>query len=238
MESSLKFPGGQGETGEKIRKLRTNAGLTLRDVSGATGLAVSTLSKIEKGRMSLSFDKLTLIARALDVDIAEVLNAELGGSVSAAPGGGGRRVVERSGDGQLVETHSYKQFYMANELLRKRFTPIVVEICARSLDEFTAEFGDLIRHPGEEYTYVLEGELEFHSELYSPTRLRPGDSIYFDSDMGHAYVRVSAGPCRIVCVCAGRGKDESLIEKFTSVSEKAATARVPARTRKGRSRAA
>src|SRR3569832_1506538 len=84
MEKSLKFPGGQGETGEKIRKLRMHAGLTLSNVSGATGLAVSTLSKIEKGRMSLSFDKLTLIARALDVDIAEVLNAELGAGMAAA----------------------------------------------------------------------------------------------------------------------------------------------------------
>jgi hypothetical protein len=109
---------------------------------------------------------------------------------------------------------------MATELLHKRFTPIIVEICARSLDEFIGEFGALIRHAGEEYTYVVEGELDFHSELYAPVRLRPGDSIYFDSDMGHAYVRASAGPCRIVCVCAARGKDDSLIEKFVSVSEK------------------
>lgn len=235
MEKSLRLRAGQGETGDKIRQLRTRAGLTLKDVSGATGLAVSTLSKIEKGRMSLSFDKLTLISRALDLDIAEVLNTQLGAD-SGAAGGAGRRVVERAGEGKRVETHSYKQFYMATELLHKRFTPIVVEITARSLPEFIAEFGALIRHQGEEYTYVVEGELEFHSELYAPVRLGPGDSIYFDSDMGHAYIRVSSGPCRVVCVCAGRGKDENLIQRFTSVSEKSAPV-IESRARKANSRA-
>jgi transcriptional regulator with XRE-family HTH domain len=223
MEKTLNPKGSQGEAGEKIRKLRARAGFTLKDVSAATGLAVSTLSKIEKGRMSLSFDKLTLISRALDVDIAEVLNAELGAEPRAGSGVG-RRVVERAGEGRRVETHSYKQFYMATELLHKRFTPIVVEICSRSLDEFIAEFGALIRHPGEEYTFVVEGELEFHSELYAPVRLRAGDSIYFDSDMGHAYLRASQGPCRIVCVCAGRGKDDSLIQKFAGLSERSQAA--------------
>jgi transcriptional regulator with XRE-family HTH domain len=232
MEKSSTRPDPVGAPGETIRNVRKHAGLTLSDVSTATGLAVSTLSKIEKGRMSLSFDKLTLISRALHVDIAELLNSAQG-SGPASMGAAGRRVVQRAGDGQLVETKSYKQFYMATELLHKRFTPIVVEICSRSLDEFMAEFGALIRHPGEEYTYVIEGELEFHSELYAPARLRKGDSIYFDSDMGHAYICASAAPCRIVCVCAARGNDESLIQKFTTVSERHA-APAPSARKRGR----
>jgi mannose-6-phosphate isomerase-like protein (cupin superfamily) len=89
-------------------------------------------------------------------------------------------------------------------------TPILVEIRARTLDEFIAEFGGLISHPGEEFTYVLEGELDFHSELYAPVRLRAGDSIYFDSEMGHAYLKATPERCRLLCSCTPRGPDDEV----------------------------
>lgn len=229
MEKPVSRVTGEAAPGEAIRTRRKQAGLTLSDVSAATGLAVSTLSKIEMGRVSLSFDKLTLISRALKLDIAELLNSAPGGR-SAQSGGHGRRVIQRAGEGMLVETRAYRQVYMATELLHKRFTPIVVEICVRTLAEFMAEFGSLIRHAGEEFTYVIEGELEFHSEIYAPVRLQAGDSIYFDSEMGHAYIKVSPGPCRVVCTCAPRGREDTVIEQFVTVSEKsAASAHKPSR---------
>ena len=175
------------------------------------------------GQVSLSFDKLTLISRALNLDIAEVLNSASHGRAPQL-GGQGRRVIQRAGEGMLVETRAYKQHFMATELLHKRFTPILVEICATTLDEFIAEFGALIRHPGEEFTYVLEGELDFHSELYAPVRLRAGDSIYFDSDMGHAYIKASPQTCRIACTCAPRGREDTVIEQFVTASGKSAAA--------------
>ena len=81
---------------------------------------------------------------------------------------------------------------------------------AGTLDEFVAEFGGLIRHPGEEFSYVLEGELDFHSELYAPVRLRAGDSIYFDSEMGHAYLKATVQRCTLLCSCAPRGPDDAV----------------------------
>jgi quercetin dioxygenase-like cupin family protein len=65
----------------------------------------------------------------------------------------------------------------------------------------------MIRHSGEEFAYVLEGEIEFHTEFYAPVRLKPGESVYFDSGMGHAYLAASDGPCRILSVCTG-GSDQ------------------------------
>ena len=46
----------------------------------------------------------------------------------------------------------------------------------------------LVRHPGEEYIYILEGPVEIHTEFYEPVVLQAGESIYIDSTMGHAYV--------------------------------------------------
>jgi quercetin dioxygenase-like cupin family protein len=72
------------------------------------------------------------------------------------------------------------------------------------------EFGELIRHSGEEFTLVLEGSVEFHCELYAPLLMRKGDSIFFDSSMGHAYLAAEAGPCRVVSICSG--PESQLIE--------------------------
>ena len=50
------------------------------------------------------------------------------------------------------------------------------------------EFGALIRHPGEEFVYVAEGQLIVHTEFYDPVTLHAGEGIYIDSNMGHGYI--------------------------------------------------
>ncbi|WP_457421343.1 helix-turn-helix domain-containing protein [Roseateles sp. P5_E7] len=207
--------------GEHIRSVRKRLGLTLSQVGERTGMAVSTLSKLEKGNVSLSYDKLMLLSRGLGVDMAELLHDTQG--ARPAPSGGGRRVVHRAGDGQVVDTLSYKQSYLASELLNKRFTPLIVEVRARTLEEFKAEFGDLIRHPGEEFAFVIEGEVAFHSELYAPVLLKTGDSIFFDSEMGHAYLKASDAPCRLVATCAPRnGHGDVMTHHFVEASQRLA----------------
>jgi transcriptional regulator with XRE-family HTH domain len=208
--------------GEQIRTVRKRLGLTLSQVGERTGLAVSTLSKLEKGNVSLSYDKLMLLSRGLGVDMAELLLDAQG--ARPAPTGGGRRVLHRAGDGQVVDTHSYKQTYLASELLNKRFTPLIAEVRARTLEEFKAEFGDLIRHPGEEFAYVIEGEVAFHSELYAPVILKPGDSIFFDSEMGHAYLKASEGTCRLVATCAPRNAHDDMAQHFLEASQRLSAA--------------
>jgi len=222
--------------GQAIRAIRKRSGLTLTELSTRTGLAVSTLSKLEMGHVSASYDKLLAISKGLDVDMAELLDT------TPHPSGprthGGRRVVHRAGEGQHVDTRSYSQTYLATELLAKRMTPIYVELHARTLDEFFAEFGDFIRHPGEEFTYVIEGEVTFCTELYAPLTLQAGDSIYFDSEMGHAYLKASDAPCRTITTCSARGRDETAMkDTFVNASVKHAE-RAPARRRPAVVRAA
>ncbi len=69
------------------------------------------------------------------------------------------------------------------------------------------EFGDWVRHPGEEFAYVLDGRVDFYTEYYAPLRLAPGDSVYFDSNMGHAYIAVGDDVSRVLSVCtSGQGE--------------------------------
>jgi transcriptional regulator with XRE-family HTH domain len=187
--SSVARPGGV------LKALRRKHGWTLAQVSRRTGLPTSTLSKIENDKMSLTYDKLARLSSGLQVDISALFNGEA--SPDRELGASGRRSIIRAGEGKAIETQNYSHLYPAWELLNKRIIPIVAELHARSL----AEFGELIRHPGEEYAFVLEGEVDLHTSLYAPVRLKAGDSIYFDSGMGHAYIAASEGPCRVLSLC-------------------------------------
>jgi transcriptional regulator with XRE-family HTH domain len=182
--------------GSALKALRTQRGWTLAEVSKRTGLPVSTLSKIENERISLNYDKLALLSASLSVDISELFAPAFHAAHGAVIG---RRTFTPRGQGQFIETANYNHTYPAADFLNKRFVPIVAELRARSLEQF----GELIRHPGEEYAYVLEGSVAFHTELYAPLHMARGDSIYFDSGMGHAYLAAEDGPCRVLAICSG-----------------------------------
>jgi len=190
-------PRSPAKPGAILKSLRIQRGWTLKDVSDRTGYPVSTLSKIENDRVSLTYDKLTRISAGLEVDFSRLFGAQEAGPDEAGPQG--RRSISRAGEGRSIESKGYSHLYPAAELLSKRLIPIVVELRAHSLEEF----GELIRHSGEEYVYVLDGEIEVHTSVYAPVRLRAGDSIYLDSTMGHAYLAASDSPCRVLAVCSG-----------------------------------
>ncbi|HEY3948913.1 XRE family transcriptional regulator [Phenylobacterium sp.] len=231
MDGAIASAETQARPGAVVKSLRLANGWTLAEVSRRTGLPVSTLSKLENDKMSLSYDKLARISKGLEIDIGVLFS----NAPSPAPGRlSGRRSITRAGEGRLIETETYESLYPATDLLNKRFVPIVSEILARSLSEFS----ELIRHPGEEYAYVLSGVIELHTELYAPVRLESGDSIYFDSGMGHAYLAASPGPCRLLTICSGEESQLIAASGGQARSEPPATSRAtgrePRRVRRAR----
>ena len=192
--------GSTAKLGAVLKALRRKQGWTLAEVSRRTGLPISSLSRIENDQMSPTFDKLSRISAGLQVDLSTLFGGGNGAEVEE--GGGGRRSIARAGEGKAIETKNYSYVYPTWDLLNKSLIPIVVELHARSLQEF----GDLIQHAGEEYAFVLEGEVDFYTSHYAPVRLKAGDSIYFDSGMGHGYVAATAGPCRVLSMCSAPKK--------------------------------
>jgi transcriptional regulator with XRE-family HTH domain len=182
--------------GAALRQLRREKSLTLAEVSQRTGFSVPTLSKVENDRLSLSYDKLIRLSEGLGVDISQLFSPVDGEHSPRTITG--RRSVNRSGDGELVATRNYDYRYLSADVTRKKFIPILTDVHARSLEEF----GELVKHAGEEFILVLEGQVEVHTELYAPLILSKGESAYIDSTMGHAYVAHGPGPCRILGVCS------------------------------------
>ena len=87
------------------------------------------------------------------------------------------------------------------ELSAKRMVPSLNLVTARSLEEA----GGLRAHEGEEFLYVLDGRVVVHTELYAPTSLGKGDSMYFDSNMAQAHVATGDDPVEILVVVAATG---------------------------------
>jgi len=181
-----------------IRQARLEQGLSLRALAVRAGLPYSTLSKLENGKMGLTYDKLIRLAQALNVDLKDIV-AEA--EEPAAPVAVGRRSVTRAGEELDAESERHLHHYPAADLLGKMMIPIIIDVQATSVEEL----GGLVRHAGEEYLYVLTGTMELHSDLYAPLPLAAGDSVYFDSGMAHAYVKTSSSPCKVLAVCAGPG---------------------------------
>ncbi len=188
--------------GACLRAARLARGLTLKAVAARTGIALSTLSKVENQQMSLTYDKLLQLSVGLEMEIAELFHSP-GSAAPAAPLGTARRSIARAREGQLVQTEFYSYLYQCTDLLGKRMVPIVAEVTARTLDQF----GPLMRHAGEEFFHVLEGCVAVHTEFYATALLDPGDGIYLDSRMGHAYLNAGSGTARALCVCSGDAPD-------------------------------
>ncbi|MBB3189097.1 helix-turn-helix domain-containing protein [Halomonas cerina] len=181
--------------GERLREIRLANQWTLEDVSQRTGLARSTLSKIENDQISPTFTAVQKLINGLGIDLPQLLSPP-----RVQPHTMGRRDLTRRGEGQRHPTPTYEHELLSCEMAQKRMIPFKTIVRARRFDEFS----EWIRHDGEEFLMVLNGEIRLYTEFYEPLHLAAGDSIYFDSDMGHALVSTSIEDAVVLSVCTPR----------------------------------
>lgn len=211
--------------GTIIKRLRQDRGWTLSDMSATVGIPLSTLSKIENDKLTLSYDKLQQFARSLDIPLAALFaEPEARG---AAPLVTGRRSIATHDRAIKVTTPNYEYAYFCGELRHRRMIPIYTRVTARTL----AEFGDLVHHSGEEFAYVIEGAAELHTEFYEPVVLHKGEGVYIDSTMGHAYlVPPGYDEAVMLVVCASGDdhlQDELIAEASARLPDEAAPVAFP-----------
>ena len=195
--------------GTVMKSIRSRNGWTLKEMSAKSGIPVSTLSKVEHDRLTLSYDKLQQLSQRLSIRMSDLFAEDEGDS---APRVTGRRSVGTIDQAVRVTTDNYDYHYLCTDLRQKRMIPIITRIRAHS----ASEFGELVRHQGEEFIYVLEGAIEIHTEFYDPVALKTGEGIYLDSSMGHAYV-VAEGfeEALVLGVCSSA--DDGLMDSLMSL---------------------
>jgi transcriptional regulator with XRE-family HTH domain len=167
--------------GALLRNMRARQGLTLKQMSAKSGIPVSTLSKVEHDRLTLTYDKLYQLSQRLGLRMSELF-AEPGNETP--PAVTARRSLGSLENAVRVETPNYDYYYVCAELRHKRMIPVITKIRAKSADQF----GELVKHHGEEYIYVLKGRVVVNTEFYDSIVLEQGHSLYIDSSMGHAYL--------------------------------------------------
>ncbi|MFN3955144.1 MAG: helix-turn-helix domain-containing protein [Pararhodobacter sp.] len=181
----------RAEFGRRLRELRRARGWTLAALAERSGLAVSTISKAERGVMALTYDRMLNLARGIGVDMAEFFTSDgaafAPGSFSVAPRGTFRR----------QETRNYVYEMLFPEIRNKAMVPMMGTLKAHDI----MDFDDFVRHPGQEFLLVLEGAVTVYAEGKAPVTLRQGDSLYFDSARGHLYASAGATDARILVVC-------------------------------------
>jgi transcriptional regulator with XRE-family HTH domain len=176
--------------GERVRSLRRAKGWTLEQAAGQAGLARSTLSKIENGQMSPTYEALKKLADGLAISVPQLFTPPSKAQVS------GRMAVTKQGTGQGHATATYEHELLAGSLSRKQMLPYRARIRARDM----ADFDGWVRHDGEEFLFVLTGVVRLFTEFYEPVELRRGDSAYYDASMGHNVVSVSEDDATILWV--------------------------------------
>jgi transcriptional regulator with XRE-family HTH domain len=207
----------RAKLGAALRAIRENLGFTLADVSDRTGLATSTLSKVENGLISLTYDKLVQLSEGLQLDFNAILTGNLSnGEHLVRPTA--RRSITRRDEGLRVETDDYDYLYLSSDLSQRAMVPILITVRARC----TVAFPNFSAHSGEEFFYVLRGPIEMRSEHYEPVLLETGDSIYFDSAMAHVMLSAADQDGLILDVCASgySGAFKELVEMASATARR------------------
>lgn len=156
----------------RIRTLRRLQKRTLKDMAQACGFTVSLLSKIEAGKTAPPVATLSKIARALGVELSDLLEGSPHKSAVLTPS---RHLEAR----ELTRTDKGYGFHvLAAGRGEKMMQPFV----------FEAKRGEVVAgamsHPGEEFIYVLQGRMRYRVGEVTYT-LGPGDSLYFDAEEDH-----------------------------------------------------
>jgi transcriptional regulator with XRE-family HTH domain len=203
--------------GKLMRALRSRNGWTRKEMSEKTGIPLSTLAKVEHDQLTLSYDKLLQISQRLKMRMSELLaHGDTPEAVVMT-----RRSIGTMDTAVRVNSPNYDYYFLCPDLRKKRMIPIFGRPHARTLEEF----GELVRHAGEEFIYVLTGRVAVHTEFYEPVILEPGQCMYIDSGMGHAYL-LGPGCDEASAVSGCTSEDGDLFDSLTK-SETHAISKTP-----------
>ncbi|HEV2375878.1 MAG TPA: XRE family transcriptional regulator [Streptosporangiaceae bacterium] len=179
--------------GPRLRRVRTQRGLSARELARRLGCSPSLISQIERGLSAPSVGMLYALARELATSLDFLFGVEPGsetgtaGTVAEGRAGDGAT----AGDGLVQRAGARRCIDLASGVRWERLTPatdgrvdfleVVYEPGGHSTDSRRP-----LRHDGREYGLVVSGTL--HASVgFDTVELRAGDSLAFDSAVPHQY---------------------------------------------------
>jgi transcriptional regulator with XRE-family HTH domain len=163
--------------GEKVKVLREEKSLSLKELADLTGFSTALLSQIENHLVSPSLGMMIKLAKALGIRVGDFLG-ETEGEPFAIVRKEERKTVSRFASKEGVR-YGYSYESLGFEKKDRHMEPFIVTLEPATIKTYKTSV-----HDGEEFIFVLEGEMEVilgpHIDV-----LYPGDSIYYDSNIPH-----------------------------------------------------
>jgi len=165
------------QIGEKIKRFREDNALTLQDMAERTGLSTAVLSQIENHLISPPLGTLIRLTRALDLRPGHFFDQHLDRPFTIVRKEE-RRPVSRFASKRGIQ-YGYSYESLGHDMKDRHMEPFLV-----TLEPATLASPKPASHDGEEFLFVLEGEMEVTLGEHSDV-LQPGDAIYYDSNIPH-----------------------------------------------------
>ena len=170
--------GEKNSIGDKVRLVRESRKLSLAQLADRAGLPMEGVGRIESGALIPSLGPLIRLARALGVRLGTFLDDQENVGPVFVHAGEHPKVMHVS-DKSESRRSDLDFFSLAANKAGRHMEPFLIDIYPSS-----AQDAKVSAHEGEEFIYVLSGEVEitYGTEVY---RLAAGDSIYYDSIVAH-----------------------------------------------------
>ncbi len=170
--------------GPRIRAIREQRELSLRALAARCDLSVNAISLIERGENSPTVSSLHTLASALGVQITDFFEDARDRAVVFVQLD---KRLSTQGNGLVMES-------LGIGLLNQQLEPFLITVEPTIEDE-----NDPIVHPGQEFVYCLDGEIEYRVGS-QPYHLTPGDSLLFEATQPHSFRNISGAPATVLLV--------------------------------------
>ena len=177
--------------GARIRSLREERGMKLKDLADGAGLSDAFVSRLERGQVSSSVANLIQIAQTLDVGVSELF-------AKASDQLRSHVTVHRNDDpseAQSIPSTGYRWQLFAGGMPNDDLEVFHLLFPRKNRMDL------MVSHPGQEYCYVISGQIQFHVGAES-FNLGPGEGIFLNSELPHRADNVGEDEARILMVVA------------------------------------
>jgi transcriptional regulator with XRE-family HTH domain len=182
--------------GHRLKSARKQMKWTLAELAERSGVSITTISRAERGLLALGYDNLASLGKALNMDMSTMFSTM--GKMhrpTHSP------VLTKAGEGVVYYSPTMSYEFLGTASSNKSMTPLVATVYARAIDDNT----QFVQHEGEEFVFVLSGVVEVHFDTGDVFRLQQGDSLYYESQIGHTLISVSKENAKIISVVNARG---------------------------------
>ncbi len=174
---------------QNLRAAREKRGFSIQELSQRTGIAQSELEQVEAGQIMLPLGQVIKLSKVLSLKMADMIS--IGDKAFTIVRAGERSEVQRFGKAKQA-SHGYEYVSLAPGKKDRLMEPFLVTLHPASSDEPSS-------HDGQEFIYVLDGEMEVIVDNVKDI-LKPGDSIYYDSSTTHLVRAHGDKPAQILAV--------------------------------------